>query len=245
MKKGVSTVRYRWILGVISIVAVCCSASIGYAASYYPDELGNTWFFRSTDGIDERIITIRGPETINGEVVKIIAEQTNNNVNQLFIKTELDGVKLFRSVVSLDPLGDITFDYSPPQTFLPIPIELGSQWTVQSETEIPLAGRIRTTNRAEVVAIEDVTVPAGTFRKCLKIEQNIILSLTIADLELSNAMWLAPNIGIVKSIDTNEIVFELIRYNITVEGPGAAVQPKGKLAMTWAALKQKETLKRF
>ena len=238
MKNWFLAVHYRWTLGVIFIAAVCCSAPIGYAASYYPDEFGNMWFFRSTDGIDERIITIKGPEVLNGEVVKIVEEQTNNNVNQLFIKTEPEGVKLFRSVVSLDPLGDITFDYSPPQTFLPIPIELGSQWTVQSETEIPLAGRIRTTNRAEVVAIEDVTVPAGIFRKCLKIEQNIILSLTIADLELSNAMWLAPNIGIVKSIDTNEIVFELIRYNITVEDPDAAVQPKGKLATTWATLKQ-------
>ena len=85
MKTGFFTaVRYRWILGVLLIVTVCCSAIRGYAAqSYYPDELGNTWFLRSTDGIDERTVTIKGPETINGKALKIIEEKTNDNINQL------------------------------------------------------------------------------------------------------------------------------------------------------------------
>ena len=41
-------------------------------------------------------------------------------------------------------------------------------------------------------------------------------------------------IGFVRSIDISEITFEFIRYRITtIDEPGVAVQPKGKLAMAW------------
>ena len=237
--------RHRyWLLCVLSIGTLFCSVSTGYAQNYYPDELGNIWFLRSTDGISERVVSIKGPEKINGESLKIIEDQTNDllfsidlkfqtdldnevisedlrkefenhriipslvevkkrgsmwlvvaedqtrsynvrkgkdklniytndNISQLFFKREPEALKVFRSVVSVPLLGRITFDYSPPQTFLPTRIDLGSQWTIISEAEVPLAGKIQSTIDVTVVAIEDVAVPAGTFQNCLKIEQEI------------------------------------------------------------------------
>jgi hypothetical protein len=236
------TVCHRyWLLCLLLIIAVYGSASSGYAQNYYPDEFGNMWFLRSTDGIDERVITIQGPQIINGESLKIIVERTNDNINQFFIKSESDGVKLFRAVTSVPVFGNVTFDYSPPQTFLPSPIGLGSEWKVVSEGGLPLGIKVQLTNHAKIVVIEDVTVPAGTFRNCLKIQQDIQIRVPgITDLSpQSNVMWLAPDIGLVKTITTNDITFELIRFDVTIDGTVVAVEPKDKLATTWAALKKK------
>ena len=196
------------------------------------------WSLRSTDGIDKRVVTIKGPQIIRGEELRIIEDQTNDDISQFFIRTEADGVKLFRSVAPITLLGQITFDYSPPQVFVPIPINLGSQWTVSGEATLPLLGTIRSIIRSEVVSIEDVTVPAGTFRNCLKLEQNITHRLIIGNLELKNTIWLAPDVGFVKAINTRDVIFELIRYNVAIEDTEIAVQSKGKLATKWAALKR-------
>ena len=48
-------------------------------------------------------------------------------------------------------------------------------------------------------------------------------------------MWLAPDIGIVKALNSSDVIFELIDYNITIDGIVVAVEPKGKLATTWAS----------
>lgn len=209
----------------------------GYGESFYPDDIGNQWTLQSLDGMNLRTVTIKGPETINGEELRVIEEDTNGNINKLFVRSEADGIKLFRSVVAIAIIGEVTFDYSPPQVFLPIPADLGSTWTVQSEAEIAVVGKVRSTNQAEVVAIEEVATPAGTFQNCLNIGQNIILNLPIADLELTNSMWLAPDIGLVKATDSSGVIFELIDFDIAESDPQTAVQRIGKLATTWAAMK--------
>ena len=209
----------------------------GYGESFYPDDIGNQWTLQSLDGMNLRTVTIKGPETINGEELRVIEEDTNGNINKLLVRSEADGIKLFRSVVAIAIIGEVTFDYSPPQVFLPIPADLGSTWTVQSEAEIAVVGKVRSTNQAEVVAIEEVATPAGTFQNCLNIGQNIILNLPIADLELTNSMWLAPDLGLVKATDSSGVIFELIDFDIAESDPQTAVQRIGKLATTWAAMK--------
>lgn len=209
----------------------------GHSRNFYPDDIGNQWTLQSLDKMNLRTVTIKGPEIIDGVELRLIEEDTNGNVNKLFVKSEADGIKLFRSIVSIAIIGEVTFDYSPPQVFLPIPAHLGSTWTVQSDAEIAVVGKIQSTNRAEVVAIEEVVTPAGTFQDCLNIKQNIALNLPIADLELTNSMWLAPNVGLVKATDSGGIIFELIDFDIAESEPQTAVQPIGKLATTWASMK--------
>ena len=179
MKDRFLTAGYRYcFICLLSITIVCGSVSDGHAQNYYPDDFGNTWTLHSTDGIDERVVTIEGPETIGTESLKVISDGTypvsdpaSNNPNKFFIKATPNGVLIFRAIATVAILGEITIDYSPPETFLPIPIELGSEWIVSGEATASLFGlaiQIKTTNTAKVVAIEDVTVPAGTFQDCLK-----------------------------------------------------------------------------
>ena len=227
-------------ISVISVSIICgFSTSRSHGQSFYPDDFGNMWVLRSTDGIEERTVKIEGPEVINGESLRVINDQTNGDLSQFFVRTEPDGIKLLRSVTPVPLLGDITVDYSPAEVFMPNPLELGTTWTFVTKANVALVGQITSTNHATVVAIEDVVVPVGAFRGCLKVEIDILLSLTIADIRQKSVMWLAPSVGLVKSINSSEVVFELIRFEVAPsEGGGTAVRPKAKLATTWAALKQ-------
>ena len=238
--------RYCFIC-LLSIVIVCGSVSDGQAQNYYPDEFGNTWILRSEDRIEERLVTIEGPETIGTESLKVISDGTypvsdpaRNNPNKFFIKATPNEVQIFRATATIQGF-DATIDYSPPETFLPVPIELGAEWTVVGEAKVVLFGvkiKIPTTNVAKVVVIEDVTVPAGTFHDCLKIEQQLSTSGLVTSSQQS-AMWLAPDFGLVKSLNSNGVTFELIDYDVTIGGPVVAVEPKEKLATTWGTVKKR------
>ena len=250
MKTRFFTAGYRYcFIFLLSIVIVCGSASDGQAQSYYPDEFGNTWTLRSEDEIEERVVAIEGPETIGNESLKIISDRTypisdptDDNINKFFIKSQPDGVLIFRATATVALFGEVSIDYSPPDTFLPVPIGLGSEWTVTGEATLPFGIKIEATNAAKVVAVEDVTVPAGTFQDCLRIDQQLQIQLSPALTTISptsSTMWLAPDFGLVKAIDSDNIIFELIDYDITIDGIVVAVEPKGKLAMTWGALKKR------
>ena len=245
MKDRFFTAVYRYcFIFLLSIAIVCGLITDGYTQNYYPDDFGNTWTLRSTDGIDERVITIEGPEIIGAESLKVISDRTNGNTSKLFIKAEPAGVLIFRALASVAVFGEVTINYSPPEIFLPSPIELGSEWTVFGEAKASLFGleiKIGVTNAAKVVAIEDVSVPAGVFQDCLRIEQQLQIQLSPALATISptsSTMWLAPDIGIVQALNSDNIKFELIDYDITIDGIVVAVEPKGKLAITWGALKK-------
>jgi hypothetical protein len=50
-------------------------------------------------------------------------------------------------------------------------------------------------------------------------------------------MWLAPNLGPVKFVNSDDIVFELTRYNVSVDE--TVVPSKMKLATTWATIRNR------
>ena len=77
MKNEFLSAGYRYcFICLLSVAIVCGSASDSHAQSYYPDEVGNTWVLHSTDGIDERVVTIEGTETIGNESLKVISDGT-------------------------------------------------------------------------------------------------------------------------------------------------------------------------
>lgn len=228
------------------VYAVACAICISgvfeftpqcYAQNYYPDEFGNTWRLRSTDGVEEKIVTIEGPEIVNGEELRIIMDQSPEDLSKLYIKTEADGIKLYRLVAEVPLIGEVVYDITPPQDYLPNPLDLGTKWTIEGEASVPLLGTIQSIIESEVVAIDDVTVPAGSFPNSLKIEQTVTNVVLIGNVEVDMTMWLAPNVGIVKTIDRRDVTFELVSYNVATEEIEIAVQPKDNLATAWGARK--------
>ena len=72
--------------------------SNGFAqGTYYPDEIGNTWRFQSTNKVDKKTIKIVKPDTSFGvSGVKVLIDQTNDSATRFFIKSTPKGFVQFQ-----------------------------------------------------------------------------------------------------------------------------------------------------
>ena len=207
---------------VLLIVSLCVFVNITSAQNYYPAEIGNTWILENADGT-ERITYAIGTtdEHFDGEQGRVLRITTavlgtnTANTSTFFMQVDDEGIKLHRIVTMFgDVFGEADLAFSPPATFFPAELELAKTWEVRGETEVALIGAVTVSSVNEVIAIEDVNTPAGTFKDCLKIQ---IRTRTVAALGSSRStsyQWLAPNLGPVKFETDQDIVFELISSNL-------------------------------
>lgn len=211
-------------VGLLSVILFLYSSIIATAetVAYYPTDLGNIWVLETADGTERVTYTIEASEErIDGKEIARFkrtaetagAEETTGEV--YFVHFDEDGVKLHKVVAELGSfIGTASAVLSPPGLFLPASLVLGVSWEFTLETEVILTGPLSVSYVYEVVAVEDVVTPAGTFENCLKIQ---IDSRTVSALSVDRAtsyQWLAPNIGIVRVETDQARVFNLIRSNL-------------------------------
>ena len=188
---------------------------------YYPTNLGNIWVLETEDKTERVTYTIEASEErIDGREIahfKRTAETVGANETTgetLFVHFDDDGVKLHKVVAELGSVfGTATAILSPPVLFLPASLALGDSWTFMLESEVILTGPVAVTYTYEVIAVEDVVTPAGTFENCLKIQVDTrTVSASIS--RSTSYQWLAPNVGIVRIETDQEIVFNLTSSNL-------------------------------
>ena len=122
------------------------------------------------------------------------------------------------------------FTFNPPQDFVPNPIRLGSKW-ISSNND----GVIKIKTERKVVKVETVTVPAGTFQRCLKISEDVVVTRGNNQKRNLSYMWLAKNVGPVKLINPDEEVFQLVEYNTVL-----AVKKRDQhLSAVWGRVKSR------
>ena len=212
-------------VGLVLVLLVFYALIVAAAESveYYPTNLGNIWVLETEDGTERVTYTIEGSEErIDGEEIALFkrtAETVGTDEttgDTLFVHFDDDGVKLHKVVAELGSVfGTATAILSPPVLFLPASLALGDSWVFTLETEVILTGPVSVTYTYEVIAVEDVVTPAGTFEKCLKIQVDTrTVSASIS--RSTSYQWLAPNIGIVKVETSQETVFNLIRSNLVL-----------------------------
>ena len=215
--------------------------------TYYPDEIGNTWRFQSANKVNKKTIKIVEPDASFGiSGVKVLIDETNDSTTRFFIQSTPKGVVIHRAVFDeIVLVGKVIFNYKPPQIFIPNPLELEAQWTVKSKAKVKvlfLEMVIEAIYNQKVVAVEDVTIPAGKFRNCLKIIQHMMLE--VVDSESEGTLWLAPNVGPVKMVsksiggEDEPEVYHLVEYDIKVENDRIGVSRNGKLTALWARMKK-------
>ena len=227
------------VIGIPLVVEVRVNSNLS-AENYYPDNIGNEWVFLSTDGLEERVLRIQAnTETNYRQLVDKTREvrppQEETGYSRFVIQPGTNSIKIMKATFTFGLVGEIDLPYTPPQVFLPIPIQLGAEWSVKGSVKLPLLGQIQAENRQKAVAIETVSVPVGTFEDCLKITQNNALKSPVLGMELTGTMWLAPDLGPVKLISSGDIIFELIRHNIKTAT--TAVSLKTKLATKWSRIR--------
>ena len=212
------------------------------AQIYYPDNIGNEWIFLSTDGIEKRTLRIQANTNkdyrlLIDQTKEVNPPQEETGYSRFIIQPETDSIKIVQATFTFGLVGEIDLPYIPPQVFLPIPIQQGSKWTVTGSVKLPLLGQIQAQNHQEVISVETISVPAGKFKNCLKIKQNNVLDSPVLGMELAGIMWLAPDLGPVKLVNSGDVVFELIRHNIKQRNH-TIVSTRMKLATKWAIIRK-------
>jgi hypothetical protein len=166
-----------------------------------PPPMGATWTMAQTStgsfGSGPSEVTIRrGERTWQGRPV--ITQETRAGAMMLDPATG-------RRIGALAPDGSTAWSLDPP-VGMQYPLEVGKTWTTASKLTVPATNRVlpfESTFRVE--GVEDVKVPAGTFRTF-----RVTMNDTVGN---SETYWMDPALGIpVKS--------ELRRTDKSLSGPG-------------------------
>ena len=210
-------------VGLTLVILLLCPRIVATAetVAYYPTDLGNIWVLETEDGIERITYTIEASEErIDGKEIAFFKRTvetlgTDKTTGETyFVHFDDEGVKLHKVVAKLGSfLGTATAILSPPALFVPASLALGDSWEFTLASEVILTGPISVTYTYEVIAVEDVVTPAGTFENCLKVQVDS-RTVTASISRATAYQWLAPNIGIVKVKTEQETVFNLIRSNL-------------------------------
>lgn len=208
---------------ILPLLALLCSfANITRAQNYYPTDIGNIWVLEDADGTERTTYALEAPEVpVAGEArltLKMTSEvlgTTSVSTSTFLLQVEASGIKLHQIVADLGGVfgvGEMAF--SPPAIFFPETLQLGDLWETYGETEVNVAGPVEITSTNEVVAIEDVDTPAGTFLNAIKIRVRTRIATVLGVTRSTSYQWLAPNFGPVKFQTAQDIVFELVDSNL-------------------------------
>ena len=104
-----------------------------------------------------------------------------------------------------------TTDYNPPVIMLTNAMVPGLAWGSAGVINSTSSGESYYTEKNEVIAIENVTVPAGTFVSCLKIHS----TLQFGSYFYSRMDWYCPDMGLVKRFNNGRVHLEMtsVTYN--------------------------------
>ena len=225
------TTKFVFRLTPLLVLSLVCSFALTAAAqNYYPAEVGNMWTLNTADGTTQRRYAITGTEDFNGLevlVLDIVEDTLGTGViipDRYFITADDTGLTVHQSTTDEGTFGIAKIVYDPPTLFFPSSPTLGQQWQISGDTELLLVGAASNTTSVEVVAIEDVVTPAGTFEGCAKIQLSFKVTTALVTLRPIEYLWLAPDVGPIRFQDSQEIVFDLISYNL-VEAPAAEEAP--------------------
>ena len=201
------------------------------------------------------------PGNLRQESMRVILDRTETKRQQAgrnrrmpttkrFVYTKADGIKQIGLSYEFPSRNNnrqgwvMTFKYDPPQDYVPNSIRLATKWTLECEHDNVPWGRVitRKVNR-EVVKLENVRCPAGTFRNCLKVSEVRVFERDGVARRGSSVgyIWLAPKVGPVKMSmpiwrgGGGERVFELVKYQSSL----GVEKQKGSLSITWGDAKKK------
>lgn len=140
---------------------------------YYPNQDGLSWTYRrafsNSPSINTEKITYCGTSEFNSQIVQIARRETifpEGTISTAETIFKVDNFAVYRlRTVESTPILMAVFGF---------PLQVGIH-----------------TGVTDVLALETVTVPAGTFNNCFK--------LSAAEGDFTYISWLAPNVGMVKA----------------------------------------------
>ena len=221
-------ITFRIILMTCLIIGITITAA---AQNYYPTNLGNIWVMESEDKTERLTYTLEASdESINRKdlaLLKITTETLGTEsitTEKYLIDFDADGIKLYKIEVELGSVfGVATAVLYPPVLFYPLSLAVGDSWELTADSEVNLVGPVTFTSTNEVISVEDVVTPAGTFKNCIKIKIRTKTITASGGTRSTAYQWLAPNFGPVKFENSQDIVYELVSSNLLYDVTGDGV----------------------
>src|SRR5213595_238011 len=199
--------QLRAMARVAFILASCLfstQAAAFASAPYFPLPDGATWTYNVSDGTTSstETRTVAGTRSFNGAQVKIIRDQAGN---ENYFTNDDAGVRV-HGALFVDPVnGNETDTYSPPVPFAARDSIIGTQVPgsgsatgVQGSTTFTL----NYTSASTPLAIETVTVPAGTFTNAVHVRLTINYS-GVVNYSATLDDWLVAGVGSVREVSTD------------------------------------------
>ena len=217
MKIARSTSWFKMIL----VFGIVCSFTLtAMAQDYYPTTIGNTWVLLSEDGAERRTYSIGESDNVDDEgiiILKIVTETLGTDAvdtDIYYISDDAGDLKLHRTKLEEGAFGIAAAILDPPAIFFPADLPLGRTWEIITEIELNLVGTVNTTSTIEVVAVENVETPIGTFENCVKLKISRKIVTALVTQRPFYYQWLGPDVGPVKYENDQGIVYELESYNL-------------------------------
>lgn len=171
---------------LVFAIAIGCAkvtkTSVSGGSEYFPHEDTYSWRYNhseSTTGeVTETKATFTGTASVDSISAQIFTHEYNvgtPSAQKFDVLYKVTDTAVLQYGLATSPMTD-------PLTYLAFPLEVGKSWMMGG-------------TKVQVVAIETVTVPAGTFNNCFKI------SYPSTGYEYSYT-WLAPNVGRIKRAES-------------------------------------------
>jgi len=190
----------------IAMIFWCENVAAYDMAEYFPLNQGDEWIYIDNFSMDGRLpekTVIEGTELVNG--VETIKFEGGNCYTM-----DSEGLKLYKWY----PFAPVHFIFDPPRIVFPAQFDEGETYldSISAEgyfnDDDTFIDTFTGNNTVILQLVEDVTVPAGTFKDCLKIYTYMTLQETTE--------WYARNIGLIKRREHGSVVDVLI--SATVDG---------------------------
>jgi len=219
MKKGV-IMKFKGVVVLLLIIPVFSAFALN-ARDYFPLEIGYTWTYEDSSdfGKDTSITTIVDTIRMSGYKTYISVDFWEGSEDTGYIQIRPDGIWV------------ITIDLTDTMKILPNSFNIGDSWVAISYDTTWIDSIFTNIEHGSLniraISFEDVSVPAGSFTNCVKLQiitedfYTVLLGVdtVYADttIEEDNYLWFAKDVGHVKSwyldtFDSTVIIDVLLSY---------------------------------
>ncbi len=191
--------RKTVILAAVLFLLALCSPGTGrcdeLGESYFPLKAGMRWEYNvtSTQGPTQKlIITNLPPREVNG--VKVTPRKWEMGRNTFIELMKQDDTGVYRYAEQQGETAPPTL-VTPMEYHLKFPIAQGNSWNMTTKVGNSVVNVGTTIDSVS----DEVKVPAGTFKDCLKLKQ---AGENAEGTSILGYEWYAPKVGVVKSMVT-------------------------------------------
>lgn len=192
---------------VIAVVALAALAVVAVAQDqeyalkdYMPQTVGSKWVMKTTNqqGDTTNVMEVAEPKEIAGQkVTQILTKDAQGALMRGTLEMATDNAYTVYGTIRAprgQQGGEPTTTLYDPMVVFPAKLKVGQH--AEATTKMDMRGQAAdVTMKLDLAAVENVTVPKGTFENCLK----LVFTTSFGQREMKRTVWYAKGIGLVKS----------------------------------------------